>query len=123
MQTKIILGFCRETKKVNNYTEFSYIEELMQAKGGKVNELPRDKFEKKFNEFKKDPFATVRPMMTQEMMSKSIPGMDGTIGDMMKKQEKQYKDFFNATDNSIEPSYGKVNVGELEKVGKEGDKK
>ncbi|KNB62148.1 GLPGLI family protein [Chryseobacterium aquaticum] len=110
-------------KKVNNYTEFSYIEELMQAKGGKVNELPRDKFEKKFNEFKKDPFATVRPMMTQEMMSKSIPGMDGTIGDMMKKQEKQYKDFFNATDNSIEPSYGKVNVGELEKVGKEGDKK
>jgi GLPGLI family protein len=89
-------------KKVKDYTEYSYIENLMQAKGGKVNELSREKFEKTFNDFKKDPFASVRPMMTQEMMSKSIPGMDGTIGDMMKKQEKQYKDFYNANDNPIE---------------------
>lgn len=89
-------------KKVNNYSEFSYIENLMHATGGKVKELPRDKFEKTFNDFKKDPFASVRPMMTQEMMSKTIPGMDGTIGDMMKKQEKQYKDFYNANDNPIE---------------------
>lgn len=89
-------------KKVKDYSEFSYIENLMQATGGKVKELPRDKFEKTFNDFKKDPFASVRPMMTQEMMSKTIPGMDGTIGDMMKKQEKQYKDFYNANDNPIE---------------------
>ncbi|MBE4950539.1 GLPGLI family protein [Chryseobacterium culicis] len=89
-------------KKVKDYTEFSYIENLMHASGGKVNELSREKFEKTFNDFKKDPFASVRPMMTQEMMSKSIPGMDGTIGDMMKKQEKQYKDFYNANDNPIE---------------------
>lgn len=89
-------------KKVKDYSEFSYIENLMQATGGKVKELPRDKFEKTFSDFKKDPFASVRPMMTQEMMSKTIPGMDGTIGDMMKKQEKQYKDFYNANDNPIE---------------------
>jgi hypothetical protein len=68
----------------------------------KVTEMPREKFEKTFNEFKKDPFATARPMMTQEIMSKTIPGMDGTIGDMMKKQEKMYKDFFNANNNPIE---------------------
>jgi len=49
--------------------------------------------------------------------------MDGTIGDMMKKQEKQYKDFYSATDNEIEPVYGKVTVGEVEKVGRETDKK
>lgn len=104
-------------KKVNDYSEYSYIEGLMQAKGGKVNEMPRDKFEKKFGEFKKDPFATIRPMMTQEMMSKTIPGMDGTIGDMMKKQEKQYKDFFNSTDNEIEPDHGKLSVGEVERTG------
>ncbi|MFP3592112.1 GLPGLI family protein [Chryseobacterium sp. SIMBA_038] len=110
-------------KKVKDYTEYSYIENLMQAKGGKVNVLSREKFEKTFNDFKKDPFATVRPMMTQEMMSKSIPGMDGTIGDMMKKQEKQYKDFYNANDNPIEPEYGKLNVGTVEKVGKEKDLK
>lgn len=89
-------------KKVKDYSEFSYIENLMQAKGGKVNELSREKFDKTFSDFKKDPFATVRPMMTQEMLSKSIPGMDGTIGDMMKKQEKMYKDFYSANDNPIE---------------------
>jgi len=104
-------------KKVNDYTEYSYIENLMQAKGGKVNELSREKFEKTYNDFKKDPFATIRPMITQEMMSKSIPGMDGTVGDMMKKQEKVYKDFFNANDNPIEPPYEKLKVGNVEKVG------
>lgn len=91
-------------RKVKNYTEYSYIENFMQAKGGKVNELTREKFEKTFSDFKKDPFASIRPMMTQEMMSKSIPGMDGTVGDMMKKQEKQYKNFYNANDNPIEIS-------------------
>ncbi|MGU3374600.1 GLPGLI family protein [Chryseobacterium sp. M5A1_1a] len=89
-------------KKVKDYTEFSYIENLMHASGGKVNELSREKFEKTFSDFKKDPFASVRPMMTQDMMSKTIPGMDGTLGDMMKKQEKQYKEFYNANDNPIE---------------------
>lgn len=40
-------------KKVKDYTEYSYIENLMQAKGGKVNELTREKFEKTFSDFKK----------------------------------------------------------------------
>ncbi|ASW75373.1 hypothetical protein IQ37_02210 [Chryseobacterium piperi] len=108
-------------KKIKDYTEYSYLENLMQAKGGKVNILSREKFEKTFNDFKKDPFASVRPMMTQEMMSKSIPGMDGTLGDMMKKQEKQYKDFYNTNDNPIEPDYEKLSVGNLEKVRREKD--
>lgn len=103
-------------KKIKDYAEYSYIENLMQAKGGKVNELSREKFETKFSEFKKDPFASVRPMMTKEIMSKTIPGMDGTVGDMMKKQEKQYKDFYNANDNPIEPPYKKLDVGQLENV-------
>lgn len=105
-------------KKVKDYTEFSYIENLMQASGGKVKDLSREKFEKAFSDFKKDPFASVRPMITQDMMSKTIPGMDGTVGDMMKKQEKQYKDFYNANDNPIEPPYTKLSVGTVEKVGK-----
>ncbi|REC72165.1 GLPGLI family protein [Chryseobacterium elymi] len=91
-------------KKVKDYTEYSYIENLMQAKGGKVNELSREKFEKTFSDFKKDPFASIRPMMTQEMLSKTVPGMDGTVGDMVKKQEKQYKEFYSANDNPIEIS-------------------
>ncbi|WP_160139059.1 GLPGLI family protein [Chryseobacterium sp. c4a] len=88
-------------KKVKDYTELSYADNLMNV-SAKVNELSREKFEKTFSDFKKDPFASVRPMMTQEMMSKSIPGMDGTIGDMMKKQEKHYKEFYNSNDNPIE---------------------
>jgi len=88
-------------KKVPNWEELSYGEKISNM-SLKVTEMPREKFEKTFSDFKKDPFATARPMMTQEMMSKTIPGMDGTIGDMMKKQEKMYKDFFNANDNPIE---------------------
>jgi GLPGLI family protein len=88
-------------KKVPNWEELSYGEKISNM-SLKVTEMPREKFEKTFNDFKKDPFATARPMMTQEVMSKTIPGMDGTIGDMMKKQEKMYKDFFNANDNPIE---------------------
>ncbi|MPS63761.1 GLPGLI family protein [Chryseobacterium sp.] len=105
-------------KKVPNWEELTYMEKISNV-GLKVTEMPREKFEKTFNEFKKDPFATARPMMTQEIMSKTIPGMEGTIGDMMKKQEKMYKDFFNANDNPIEPPYEKVQVGKVEKVGKE----
>lgn len=109
-------------KKIKEYSEFSYIEGLMQATGGKPKELTREKFDKTFNDFKKDPFASVRPMMTQEIMSRTMPGSDGTIGDMMKKQEKMYKDFYNANDNPVEKP-NSVQVGNLEKVGKEKDKK
>lgn len=109
-------------KKIKEYNEFSYIESLMQATGGKPKELTREKFDKTFNDFKKDPFASVRPMMTQEIMSKPMPGTDGTIGDLMKKQEKMYKDFYNANDNPIEKA-NSISVGTLEKVGKEKDKK
>jgi len=101
-------------KKVPNWEELTYMEKLSNV-GLKVTEMPREKFEKTFNDFKKDPFAAARPMMTQEIMSKTIPGMDGTIGDMMKKQEKMYKDFYNANNNPIEPPYQKLKVGKVEK--------
>ncbi|GAA5091892.1 hypothetical protein GCM10023210_20070 [Chryseobacterium ginsengisoli] len=107
-------------RKVPNWEELSYAEKISNM-NLKVTEMPREKFEKTFTEFKKDPFATVRPMMNQEMLSKTIPGMDGTIGDMLKKQEKMYKDFFNSNDNPIEPPYEKLKVGKVEKVGKEKD--
>lgn len=108
-------------KKIKEYSEFAYIENMMRATGGKPKELTREKFDKTFNDFKKDPFASVRPMLNQEMMSKPMPGTDGTIGDMIKKQEKMYKDFYNANDNPIEKEKS-VNVGVVEKVGR-ADKK
>lgn len=88
--------------KVNDYTEYSYIEKAFGLSGGKPVIVSRDKFDKTFNDFKKDPFATVRPMLTSEMLSSKMPGMDGTVGDMLKKQEKEYKDFYSSIDNTIE---------------------
>lgn len=102
-------------KKIADWEELSYTEKISGV-GLKVTDMPREKFEKTYSDFKKDPFASMRPMMTQELMSKTIPGMDGNLGDMLKKQEKMYKDFFNANDNPIEPPFQKLTVGKVEKV-------
>jgi hypothetical protein len=47
------------------------------------------KFQKSFDAFKADPFAESRPYMTAENMSRPMPGTDGTVGDFMKRMEKQ----------------------------------
>ena len=49
-----------------------------------------------------DPFAESRPYLTAENMSRPMPGTDGTVGDFMKRLEKQVKDFFGSNDNPIE---------------------
>lgn len=90
-------------KKVNNFSETTYLESVSPGgNGGKVQEIGRDKFEKTFNDFKKDPFASARPLLKPEMMSQKMPGSETTIGDMIKQQEKMLKDFFSANDNPIE---------------------
>lgn len=92
-------------KKVNNFSETTYLESVSPGgNGGKVQEIGRDKFEKTFNDFKKDPFASARPLLKPEMMSQKMPGSETTIGDMIKQQEKMLKDFFSANDNPIEIS-------------------
>lgn len=95
-------------KKVDNFKEATYLESVQPGgDGGKVVEVSRDKFEKTFGEFKKDPMATARPYLTAEVMSQKIPGSDLTIGQMVKQQEKMMNDFFNANDNPIEISIEK----------------
>ncbi len=74
----------------------------MRATGGKPVVVTREKFDKTFNAFKKDPFASARPHLTAEVMSQSIPGMDMTVGEMVKKQEKAYLDFYQSIDNPVE---------------------
>ncbi|SFI37091.1 GLPGLI family protein [Halpernia frigidisoli] len=92
----------RGNKKVENFQELSYAETITPGGAGKLTVIPRDKFEKTLAEYKKDPFATMRPMLTKEMMDRKMPGMDGTIGDMLKKQEKMTRDFYDANNNPIE---------------------
>lgn len=90
-------------RKVTNYSETTYLESISPGgNGGKPQEITREKFEKTFNQYKKDPFASVRPMLKPEMLSQKMPGSETTIGDMLKNQEKMVNDFFKANDNPIE---------------------
>ena len=67
-----------------------------------MQEVSREKFEKTFADYKKDPFASARPMLKPEMLSQKMPGSDLTIGEMVKQQEKMLKDFYGANNNPIE---------------------
>ena len=89
-------------KKVADFQELSYIETISPGAGSKRVEVSREKFESTIADFKKDPFATIRPMLKPEMMSQKLPGSDISIGEMVKKQEKMLKDFYDANDNPIE---------------------
>ncbi len=70
--------------------------------GGKVQVVSREKFEKTFADYKKDPFASMRPMLKPEMLSQKMPGSDATIGETLKQQEKMVKEFYGANSNPIE---------------------
>ncbi len=90
-------------KKVDNYSEITYAESVTPGgDGGKVQVISREKFDKTFNDYKKDPMATARPYLTAEVMSQKMPGSDLTIGEMVKNQEKMLNDFYNSNDNPIE---------------------
>lgn len=90
-------------KKINDFKELTYLESVSPGgDGGKVVEVSREKFEKTFNDYKKDPMATARPYFTPEVLAQKIPGSDLSIGQMVKQQEKMLNDFFNANDNPIE---------------------
>ena len=89
-------------KKVPNFEELTQMEKMSPAGAGKVTEVNRDKFEKTFSDYKKDPFASFRSQMTPQIMAQKMPGSDQTIGDMIKEQEKRTKDFYNSSDNPIE---------------------
>ena len=90
-------------RKIENFKETTYIESVSPGgDGGKVLEVSREKFERTFSDFKKDPMATARQYLTAELMAQKLPGSDLTIGQMMKQQEKMLNDFFNANDNPIE---------------------
>lgn len=92
-------------KKIDNYSEKTESDKINEKYG--VNYTPtitsKDKFEKSYDAYKKDPLAEMRPYLTQEAMSKPMPGGSGqTVGEFVKNQEKIAKDFFNANDNPIE---------------------
>ena len=50
----------------------------------------------------KDPLASIRGQIPQDRMNMKMPGSDKTVGEMLKDQEKMLKDFYSASDNTIE---------------------
>lgn len=90
---------------IENYDELSYADKINAQMGMMNNNITpttKEKFQKSYNSYKADPFAETRQYMTAENMSRPMPGTDGTIGDFMKKMEKQVKTFFESNDNPIE---------------------
>lgn len=90
-------------KKVPNFNEVTYVESISPGgDGGKATVISRDKFEKTFNEYKKDPMGSMRPLLKPEMLAQKIPGSDQTVGELMKNQEKMVNDFYSSKNNPIE---------------------
>ena len=89
-------------KPVPDFTEYSYIEKTMAGSSPKVLELDREKFEIKFNEFKQNPFGSIRSQIPAEMMNKVMPGNDKTIAELLRDEEKKQNDIFSANNNPIE---------------------
>lgn len=94
-------------KTINDWKELSYSEEINAKMGMMSNDvkiITKDKFEKAYSNFKKDPMAEARNRIPANMLSMKMPGTDSTIGDFLKKQEKIVMDFFNSNNNPIEKS-------------------
>lgn len=93
-------------KKLKEFSELSYSETLQSRFGGRSEPtiIPRDKFESSFETYKKDPFASIRGQIPQDRLNMKMPGSDKTVGEMMNDQEKMVKDFYKASNNSVEIS-------------------
>lgn len=89
-------------KKINDYKEFSYAETLYHKGDLNITFIEKQKFEKTFEKYKKDPLAAMRSQMSKDMVSKKMPGSDITYGQMFENQNKILKDLLNSTTNPIE---------------------
>lgn len=89
-------------KKIENYEEKTQMEKMSPGGGGKIVEVTREKFEKSFDDYKKDPFSSFRSQMTPDILARKMPGSDKTIGEMIKDQEKMIKSLYSSNNNPIE---------------------
>ncbi|MDO4224679.1 MAG: GLPGLI family protein [Bergeyella zoohelcum] len=91
-------------EKVNNYNEKTYAEEF-QAKFSGIKELSvsREKFDKMYSDYRKDPFGSIRIQLKNVPADAKMP--DGSsVLETLKDQEAQLKKFLDDNDNLIEQS-------------------
>lgn len=84
-------------KKIENFEEQTQIEKFSRMKTEPVI-VTKEKFTKTFNDYKKDPFSSIKNQMPTEMLSQKMPGQEKTIGEMIKEQEKEWKEYYNSID-------------------------
>lgn len=91
-------------KKVDNYNELSYSEELMSKFGAstKTTDIAREKFEKTIAEFKKDPFGNMRDQLAQIPPDAKMPGTDKSVKEFVAEKEKEVKELYGSMNNEIE---------------------
>jgi len=87
-------------KNIKDFQEKTYMETLMNM--GDPKDLPKKEFLKKFNQYKKDPFGSVRQYWTPEVMNQTMPGTTKKIGDYIKEQERALDELYNSINNPIE---------------------
>lgn len=89
-------------KKMDNYNEFSFTDNLYYKGNFNVTYINKNKFEKTYNEYKKDPLAAMKGQVKPEMLSQKMPGSDVTYGQMFENQNKLLKNILNSNTNPIE---------------------
>ncbi len=92
-----------------DFQEKSYSEKLQEQFGGgkgDVLEVSREKFEKLYEAYRKDPFGSIRTQLSQIPANAKMP--DGTsVAKMMRDQEEMLKKYLNENNNAIEVSSSK----------------
>jgi GLPGLI family protein len=89
-------------KKINNYNEFSFAENLHYRGNFTITYINRPKFEKTYNDYKKDPLAAMRWQIDKDKLSTKMPGSEITYGQMFENQNKVLKDILSSNSNPIE---------------------
>lgn len=91
-------------KKITDFNELSYGEQLMSKFGGstKTTDIPREKFEKTMEEFKKDPFGNMRDQLSKIPADAKMPGTDKSVKDFIAEKEKEVKELYGSINNTIE---------------------
>jgi len=104
-ETKDYSWVLQANKKLNNYEEQTFGEKMMGM--ATPTDISKEKFEKTFNDYKKDPFGSMRQFLTPENMNRKIPGTERTVGDMVNDQKKMLDKLYNSIDNPIELTIAK----------------
>ncbi|QEH42011.1 GLPGLI family protein [Chitinophaga sp. XS-30] len=89
-------------KNIENYTFITYADQLYYGNNVTPKLISRKRFMTTYQEYKKEPFASIKAQLTKEELNNKIPGSNLTQGDMIASQERVMKEFFSFNNNPIE---------------------